>query len=1357
MRNFLIFLSLIALVGCPKKREETFVQGHGRELLAISDFDGKEFSVETLALVSDYKENPKISNAENLKLTDKNDAATMGVVNVKSDAELLNDVPFVGLPNQKSGYKVKYSINNGFLIVLKVAERKLIHPSELPGAIEIDKNTVAVPLVGYPIKGFYNTENVEVNRQKSDRIVEAGAKSKDSAKFFKLDLSGRVLYKFQEKMDVFSKEYFNGTDGKSEWYFAQTVVGVAADGPVSQGWILAQEDRDLNTLSKIRFVLDRDEIKAINTNVDPRINTKDPVNQFPLVTIPAEWKDYRPTPSGTNSIAMTEEENKLSDWEKRKYIKLNFEKASTLTIADSKFKFVDLVIGNDYFSFTLFDPAYNIRVKQAFLRAGQRDFTPKRHFDEDFEKFGYFSTQRQEFNVGEKYRREDFGKNIYLNRFNPKKSVIEFYMTEGSDENYLPLAQKAAEEWTKAFQTAGTGIQVTVHPTKKVQLGDIRYNQINLINPKIPTGLFGLGPSVTDPATGEIISATSNLDARSYYDYIVDFVRDYLLQKAEILHGISVITGIPGIDNSVATKNSKSFFELGVGERPLLRKFPDTLPNGEYVLREIEYGVRDSKKDHKKINTHGKTCNFGVTAKNIINDIDQLCPELIAVAARIKDGGKHERESELVGACAEKLVPGKIFGTLLHELGHNFGLRHNFAGSADPNNFYSKEDTSTNDQIQTSTVMDYPSFSEDRMSRLGLYDIAAIKFGYADSIELEDGSSIKLQTDKPIVDNLKDSTVNKSLVKAKSFKFCTDEDTFIGTDPMCARWDHGTNPHEKVLHIINEYNHSIARLNFRLMRKSGHYTQSLTRNRLVRYWIPMKKIYDEWRYRLNDQLGLGNEYLESIDSKKIQEQVGKQRALCDRQRDPISDHCLFVDYQKAADAIFEFAIRIATLPPRYCIGERNGKIASVEFGDVRRIIMAQTKEVPKNCSDKRVQTFIHENYAFSPTEESGYELEDVRLDSKVRMSKTLTDWWGNPLPEAPDISGLMPEKIIAIEVLAARASLSMSSDEKSFLPNFLDEQKYRDRILSYIADRLTKGIVSSDLVKGGLAKKYSDQHIEKFKYEKQYISDMVQSIMYGLEVPGKSQASRERKKKFLVRYTSQMDILNRAKYKVLGLDGTNYYATMSDDATEGKKLLKMLETLPQRLAAASPLDENTFKKLIELADTHLSEDDKSIDPAKFIEFVYLVIEDEFPDSPTAGRTQDQRNIDKYRAHWKRVLQKEAAIVRFMAAKINEGGKEALTYIAPLMTWARDIESFANPNNTKTFYKDAPDYLMGVSNLIYSEGYTLNRKTLKERIEAYKIIAAQEIKQSNNDDIFNYDEISTQMDMIMNVLRSMTEY
>jgi hypothetical protein len=141
--------------------------------------------------------------------------------------------------------------------------------------------------------------------------------------------------------------------------------------------------------------------------------------------------------------------------------------------------------------------------------------------------------------------------------------------------------------------------------------------------------------------------------------------------------------------------------------------------------------------------------------KNFCFLAEQVEPAVADLATKMKaDGLSREQIVQFIRANVFR-------GVTAHELGHTFGLRHNFEGSADALNYFpdywgvgtdgldadhqhllSKTPYEVADpkrrSYQYSTVMDYHQRFNSDFGGVGMYDKAAIKLGYVEQVEVFD-------------------------------------------------------------------------------------------------------------------------------------------------------------------------------------------------------------------------------------------------------------------------------------------------------------------------------------------------------------------------------------------------------------------------------------------------------------------------------------------------------------------------------------------------------------------------------------------------------------------------------------------
>ena len=140
---------------------------------------------------------------------------------------------------------------------------------------------------------------------------------------------------------------------------------------------------------------------------------------------------------------------------------------------------------------------------------------------------------------------------------------------------------------------------------------------------------------------------------------------------------------------------------------------------------------------------------------------------------------------------------------LLHELGHNFGLVHNFHASTDRENFYDeykgaleKNLNKDNEFVEshldyaTSSIMDYNRTFQSPKVGPGKYDLAAIKYVYS----------------------------HKSIKPDKDYKYCSDK--LVGTSTLCQMHDFGVNVSDSILNYIDDYEQNFPLVNFTNGRKA---------------------------------------------------------------------------------------------------------------------------------------------------------------------------------------------------------------------------------------------------------------------------------------------------------------------------------------------------------------------------------------------------------------------------------------------------------------------------------------------------------------------------------------------------------
>lgn len=350
--------------------------------------------------------------------------------------------------------------------------------------------------------------------------------------------------------------------------------------------------------------------------------------------------------------------------------------------------------------------------------------------------------------------------NASAERSTPKKPIM-FWIEKTVPREYRPYVRAGILEWNKAFDKLGFIEAIQVRDQSELDdfdPEDIRYNTFRWIT---TSAGFAMGPSRTNPKTGQILDADIIFDEGMIRYWRGEFVRT---------------RGIPEAMSLLHQGNRQAFFKI------FSAQVPEMAANEGEVQRlftQYQTAIKESHADHhdafpghatwQKAHVGCDRCMMGEGMQRQIG----LMAAMMAAQGTIDPGGKVPEE--FLGQAIKEVV--------MHEVGHTLGLRHNFKSST----FISLKDANnpeiTRKKGMTGSVMDYApaNFAPKGEKQgdyfsdtLGPYDYWAIEYAY-----------------KPT----KDETAELAAIAAKSsapdLVYGTDEDTFLNPDPRINLFDLG--------------------------------------------------------------------------------------------------------------------------------------------------------------------------------------------------------------------------------------------------------------------------------------------------------------------------------------------------------------------------------------------------------------------------------------------------------------------------------------------------------------------------------------------------------------------------------------
>jgi|GEM_PF-3733686 len=1097
---------LTVAVGCTKRRPDRFAQGQGKYLKAISDYEGKEFALKTGPAVvrasTTTSENVVVEKGQDGKMVDF--VEEFPLVTYSSSATLLpKEIELRARPNTSDVYTIKYEVTRDFLKVFKVAQKEDIPFEERTSAEVQSDGRLAVPLVGYPLELISTESALNSDNERTNQIIEQHVQQVNEAQYFRINETNFQKYSYQDKSETFPISFF-GVDEGTTWDYAETIVsGTDAYEPYTGLWV--SSDSDHNAPARVKFVRFGDnELKVVNA-VTPVGKKTGGIQNADVISIPAKYLDYRPTPQGSEA-GMAEEVFLGNHYTKRKFVQLNL---SGIQAGENSgaMDLTEVRIAPDYFSFVVETKGQvRLKIRYSFHKSKKNDnYKPKYGFRDDLKTFGAI-TRQVPFDSTQPLLTQTINDVDQLRVVTRHASNnIDFYIGATTDDKYIPYAEKAVALWNSRLEQAGSAVRLNLHKEKQA-LGDVRYNIVDFVEPAYSAGWAGVSTSVVDEKTGEIISTIAQIQVsaiRAALHYYLEYYVNYKL-GVEDKYGVGSLVPMSSSENLIGNvsqlelaKSADTFKKLGFEgiyfENNAGMSNVQKVKGSERLVFQSDAQMQESAKQAAALskfapkrnikNNNEIFCSTGIADADFVKSVETLCahsdnPDVAPLTeylsqAKVSDFATFIPDKQVLDQCVEQLLMkgNHLTTTAVHEIGHSIGLAHNFKGSADKANFYPE----SSGESGSSSIMDYFPSTREVLVGPGKYDTATVKYIYDNKVELRTGQDVKIRTDK-------DLGAQGLSQKIRPFLYCSDSDAARYIDPLCQQFDSGSNVVDVTNNYIEDLKIAIAQYSNRLYR-AGVSSDWLTRS-VFRRLLPMRRIYDEWRYYLASYVGQNNQYLEKFSKEDYQKKIDEMM------KDPKMG-ATYKQYYQASRMIFNFLYNdLYFLPNRYCVGtDSNGVQKAVEMEKIRAAQGPYDEAVIEGCASTQAQNYLNK-LGLKNVKEIGYDIYSSR--DRVDVMDTTRRPYDNV--------GTIGVRMNAMYMLVQRASMQPLSAERGFTPNFIDEPDFRDQMERGLLYRTLRGVRLPGY----------DTTFAQFEQESDLVTTGYYLFKLGLSIPGKPGVSVER-------------------------------------------------------------------------------------------------------------------------------------------------------------------------------------------------------------------------------------------------------
>jgi hypothetical protein len=334
----------------------------------------------------------------------------------------------------------------------------------------------------------------------------------------------------------------------------------------------------------------------------------------------------------------------------------------------------------------------------------------------------------------------------------PKKKIV-FWIERSVPDEFRAAVREGILEWNKAFEKVGfkDAIEVRQQQDEDFDPEDINYNTFRWIT---TDGGFAMGPNRANPLTGEILDADIIFDAS-----MVRFWR----HEYKLLHrGHEPISLIEAARNGWQLLPPDLYARAADGSLGWNDRAADPAD-----VEKVRAHLRQARAGLCQCSTHMRyeldLASLAMGDREIVKSNEKVPDELLQQAVK---------------------------ETVMHEVGHTLGLRHNFKGSTMLRNDQLNDTSITRVKGLSGSVMDYNPINlapkgvkqgDFFSTTIGPYDYLAIEYAYKPLDGGTEGEREKLRE------------IARRMPKPGN-DYATDEDLIASSDPLVHVWDLGSDP-----------------------------------------------------------------------------------------------------------------------------------------------------------------------------------------------------------------------------------------------------------------------------------------------------------------------------------------------------------------------------------------------------------------------------------------------------------------------------------------------------------------------------------------------------------------------------------